>query len=195
VRKAEVLRLTPNRWIHWSIFVFFSLIGAAGFITALHGFLAGWAAFALSTLLAVYAGLAAQPGLFYLELTTDCLAEQTPFRRREWRWRDFDRFYSCQRGEERLVVFRYSGDYRGRSKSGLLGRHNDWDGRLIHTGIPSEAQADLLNRWLERCVPDRGAKAPGESGESTSLEFRAPFTCRNDDASHGSTYDSVLGAP
>jgi hypothetical protein len=174
MRPSEILLLRPNRWVYWRCSVFFSLIAGSGIVIVVRGYPAGWAVWALFTSLAFYSGLAAIPVWMRLELTSDGLTEQTPVRRRTWRWQDFESFSAWQRGEERIVVFRYGGDYQRSSQTSLFGRLDDWDGELISAGMPAEQQADLLNRWLERYAPQGGVRAPAESGESTSSELTEP---------------------
>jgi hypothetical protein len=170
----EFLRLRPNPWAQWATLVLFGLIAGTGLVIGVRGFRVGWAVFAIMTPIAVYSALAARPDRMCLELASEGLIERTPFRRRSWRWQDFERFYAWQRGEEHIVVFRYSGEHQNPVKSGLLGRLDAWDGELICAGTAVEQQADLLNRWLERYVPEARGSALLDSRESTSYDLREP---------------------
>jgi hypothetical protein len=157
--EAETLRLTPRPWIHWASLALYASLACIGLVFAARGSWAGLAGFLLALPFAVYCALATSPNGLYLELTSEGLAERTPLRQRAWRWEDFDGFYARQRGEEQIVAFRYYHGYEKLDKSGLFGRLDEWDGQLIRVGMTAAEQADVLNRWLARYVPDRKAKA------------------------------------
>jgi hypothetical protein len=73
-------------------------------------------------------------------------------------------------------VFRYSRERKEPGNKGLFGRLDEWDGQLISAGMAAEQQADLLNLWLDRCVPERKSRPSGEREAPTSAEFGPPHT-------------------